>query len=171
VAERGLAEYGLPAVVGGHAHRAGRGGPPLRGLKRVGVTIAHHDQVGKLTDALNLGGGRDGGHEDLGGHAEPVRGVRDRDAVVAARRGRHPDRWHVPEQEVGERAARLERSGALQLLQLERHGTAQVEPQVELHDRGPPHIGADHFVGARDVVTGQHKMRCLGVTTHRRVPP
>jgi len=94
--EGGLAEYGLPLVVGGHAHRAGRRDPLLRGLQRVGVTIACDHQVRQLADALDLGRGGHGGHEDPGRDAQPARGIRDGDAVVAARRGRDPGRRHVP---------------------------------------------------------------------------
>lgn len=56
--EGGLAEYGLPLVVGVRSHRAGGRDPLLRGLQRVGVTIACDDQVRQLTDALDLGPGR-----------------------------------------------------------------------------------------------------------------
>ena len=52
--ECGLAEYGLPLVVGVSAHRSGLRDPLLRGLQGLGVTIARDHQVRHLTDALDL---------------------------------------------------------------------------------------------------------------------
>ena len=64
-----------------------------------------------------------------------MRRVRHRDAVIAAGRGHHTGSWNVPRQQVGEGAARLERSGMLQELQLEGEGVygeaevGSVQPQ------------------------------------------
>jgi hypothetical protein len=164
-----LAEQGLALVEGVHAHRTRTLRPGLRGGQRVGVALAGHHQLrAELPDALYLGRGGHGGYEDPGRHAallaprtHPGRGVGHGHAVVAAG-SRHDSRGrHVPQQQVRERAADLERPGALQLFQLERDGrqtgALRVElAEVDLNHWRPPDERPDRLVGAADVVTGDH---------------
>jgi hypothetical protein len=55
----------------------------LRGLWRVGVTIAGDHQVRELADALDLGRGGHGGHENPGRDAQPGYQREDREGRYA----------------------------------------------------------------------------------------
>jgi hypothetical protein len=74
--------------------------------------------------------------------------------VVAAGRRDDAARRHVPQEEVRERPARLERPGPLERLELEHDlhaGQAEVCAR-QPEDRRPADVGRDHRVGPRDVV-------------------
>ena len=86
------------------------------------------------------------------GMPQPHRGVRDRRAVVAARRGDHACGRRVAKQQVGKGAAGLERAGVLQLFELEGQRERR-QPEVgaaRLDDWGDADIGRDGGVDALD---------------------
>src|SRR5258706_11021460 len=66
-----------------------------------------------------------------------------------------PARRALPQQQVGERAARLERARLLQQLELEQQrDVAKAEVATgDLDDRRAPDVGTDHRLGGRDLVS------------------
>ncbi len=140
------AEDGLGLVVRMHRHSTTGGNPVLAYRQRVRVGRALNDQVrAVLADPGNLGRGRHRRHEDPGRNAEDARRVRHCRAVVTAGGGRNTSRWHRSQEQVRECAAHLERTGVLELLQLESQGAgrqAQFGP-VDRDDRGAPDVAAD----------------------------
>jgi hypothetical protein len=85
-------------------------------------------------DPPDLGRRRHRRHEDLRLDAERARREGHRGAVIAARSRRHAGRRDVAQQQVGEGAARFERAGMLQLLQLEDEAGAR-DAEVGAVDR------------------------------------
>ena len=74
-------------------------------------------------------------HEDACLVAEPVRGERRGDSVIAARRRRHARLGHRARQQVVERPARLERAGMLGQFELETDMGALSQRAVGCHPR------------------------------------
>jgi hypothetical protein len=148
-----------------HGQRAFARRPFLGRVVRIGVAVTAHDQVGaKVLDPRDLGRAGDDRHEDLGRHAQPMGRIGDRHTVIAAGCGHDSGGRHVTEQQVGERATRLERARALHQLQLERDRPASPPSpvssashakiaRVHSDNRCPAHVGRDHAVGTSDVVT------------------
>ena len=85
-------------------------------------------------------GERDGRHEDARGLAGLHRGVGDGDAVIAAGCGDDADCGDGAGQEVGDGAARLERAGVLEELELENDAVsptpASIRPRSAADDTG-----------------------------------
>ena len=159
---------GLGGVVGVHPHRPGRGLPFLAELERLGVGGTADHQVGAVgPDPGHLGRRGHLGHEDPGRDSELARRVGHRGAVVAARRRHHAGRRDLAQQQVGERAAGLERPGVLQLLQLEqqRPGRQPEVGQVHADHRGPPDVRRDQRVDLPYRIRRQ-----LARTRHARLP-
>ena len=72
--------------------------------------------------------------------------------MVAAGRRDHAGLRHVAGQQIGERAARLERAGMLKKLELERQrmaGKAELGA-IDLHHRRPPDKGPDEPLALSD---------------------
>ena len=118
--ERALTEQRLGLVEGVHGERAGLFRPRLARRQRVGVAVAADDEIGAAgADPRNLGGRRDRGHENLRRHLELHRGERHGGAVIAARGRDHARARNRAGEQVREGATRLERSGPLELFELE----------------------------------------------------
>ena len=124
-----MAENRLDLIVGVDRQGTGLFGPSLARRERIGVTFAADHEVGTvIANALNLGGRGDARHEDLRRHAELARRIGDGSAVVPAGSGDHACARNLSREQIGEGAARLERSRMLQLLELQ--GDAErVEPE------------------------------------------
>ena len=106
-----------------------------------------------LAHPVDLRGGRGGRDEDLGVVAQPASRERDGKPVVAAARGDHAARRDVGGEHLAERAARLERAGVLQELELDRDRNVQAEgSRAQLDDRRPSHVGGDPVPRREDVV-------------------
>ena len=126
--DRALAGEDLVLVVGMHDERAAPGGEGLAGGEGLCVALAGQVQRGAQRAQPGLLGSRRGGrNEDVRGQAEVGRRQRDRDAVVAARRGDHAGAaqlggrgwfFHGREDAV-EGAAGLEGARALQAFELQ----------------------------------------------------
>src|SRR6185312_12398863 len=92
----------------------------LARLERIGIALAADLELGAVAaDLLDLRGRGDHGNENRGAHAELHRRIRDRRAVVAARCRDDARLRQAAREQAVERAARLERSGVLQVLELE----------------------------------------------------
>ena len=102
-----------------------------------------------------LAGAATSGTKIVAAQPEPLRGIGDGDAVIAARGGDHAGRRRLPRQQVGEGAARLERAGVLQQFKLQ-HEALAVEPEIggiDPDDRRAPDIGPDQPLGFGDAIT------------------
>ena len=163
-AERALAEHRFRLIERVHRERARLGDPVLAGRERVGVALAHHGDVGAVrADLLDLRRRRHGRHEDLRPHAQAHRRVGDGGAVVTAGGGRHADRGQRAQEQIGERAPRLERSGVLQELELERERKGR-KPEVRAAEgerRRDAHVRRDD---------GAHRLDALLVDRHSAAP-
>ena len=76
--------------------------------------------------------------------------------MVAARGGDDAGRRHCAAQQIGEGAARLERTGVLQEFELEEEG-AGLEAEIgagESDDRGAADVRPDQPLGCGDPITG-----------------
>jgi len=129
--------------------------PALARLERVGVALALDHQLGAVgADALDLRRRRHARHVDAHRLAELARGIGHRRTVVAAGSSDYARLRHLAREQIGERAAHLERAGVLQQLELEaelRHTQAEVARR-HLDDRRAPDIRADQRVDARDFI-------------------
>ncbi len=114
-------------------------------------------------DGRDLGDGRVARHEHLALHAAHERGLCHRSPVVAgARRDEAGAGLLAQRRELGERAAQLERSGALQALGLERHTHPGGGGELLASDRGGAHRDALDR-GARGFeVDRRDQLRCVG---------
>ena len=164
------AEQGLDLVVGVHRHRAGGGDPSLAGGERVGVELAFDDELRTVAaDLLELGGRGDRGHEDGGADAQPAGRAGHRGAVVAARCGGDAGGGNLPEEQVGERAARLERAGVLAQLELEDQADRRVEAEVVaagFDDRGAADVGRDPPVDGGEALAAEVGDGLHGLTSY-----
>ena len=127
---------------------AGCRGPVGAGSEGIGDMGAGDDQLGTVVaDPLRLRRRGDARHEDRRLLAEPHCGIGDGGAVIAARGGGDPDARDFAHQQVGEGAARLERAGMLQVLELEGEATGRQAEigGVDVDDGGPPDIGPDEL--------------------------
>ena len=148
-----MSEERLHLIEGVHGYGTSLCDARLAGGERVRIAVAADDQLRSgLPDPCDLRRRGDRRHEDPRSYPEALGGIGDGDAVVAAR-GRHdPCRGNLAHEEIRERAARLERSRALQLLELQdepERGEAEVSC-VHLKYRRYPHIRPDDPVGRRD---------------------
>jgi hypothetical protein len=153
--------------------------PRLARRQRIGITLAGDDEVGAIVaNARHLRRRRDGRHEDPGRHAKLHRRIGDGGAVIAARRRGDTSRGHLAHEQVGEGAARLERSGMLQQLELEADGgRAEAElGAIDLDDGRAADVRPDEPLGRRDSLAidavSAHVHHCLPPTQRaRRGPP
>jgi hypothetical protein len=133
--------------------------------QRIGIARARNDKLGAVTpDALDLGGRGDVGQKNRGGHAEPLRRIGDRRAMIAAGGRDHAGRGYLAQQQIGKGAARLERAGMLQQFQLE---SDRQRRQAEIGEIGGKQrcaadIGADHGFGRRNALARDLRCRCHG---------
>ena len=85
-----------------------------------------------------------------------------RGAVIPAGSRDHARRRHLAHQQVGECAARFERSGMLQKFELEDQGAAEAEIRaVDLENRRAADVGPDQPLGRCDPFPG---MLCVSTT-------
>ena len=146
-ADRALAEHRLGLVERMHRHRAGLGDIGVARRQRVGDMLACDFQPRAIVaDAFGLRRRGDAGQEDRCRYAEPLRGIGDCRAMIAAGRRGDSGRGHLAQQQVGKRAAHLEGTGMLQHLQLECDGRGR---QPEIGEVGgktwrAAEIGPDH---------------------------
>ncbi len=158
--ERAGAEHGFGLVVCVDGERAGAGDPLLAGRQSLGIAGADHDQFRAIVpDAGDLGGRGDVRDVDPRRDAEGMGGEGDGGAVVAARRCHDPGLGDVPEQQVRERAAGLERPAVLELLELE-HQRPGRQPEfgpVHRDRRRAPHVGPDQRLNGADSLAGHDR--------------
>src|SRR5581483_1214265 len=130
---------GIPAIVGAGVHG-------------VRVALADHDEVGAVgTNPLDLRCGGDARNEDLRTNAPAHRRIRDRRAVIAARRGRDACRGNGAQYQVRERPARLERARNLQRFELQQRVAreAGIRP-AQRQERGRPYPRRNGLVRGSD---------------------
>ena len=143
-------------VVRVQERRAGVEGPLLARREGLGVEAVdhvHRRPVG--TDPLDLHLGRGRRNEDLSWMPQTVRRVGDGQPEVPARRGEHSRLVDVGREHPVERAARLERAGVLQELQLEHESSRNTErPTFQLGDRCVSHPRSEEVAGALHVEPG-----------------
>jgi hypothetical protein len=138
-----------------HEERAALLGVAVACGLRVGVTRAPHDDLGAVrTNRGHLHGGRNLRNEDPRLVPEPLGCERDRDAVVSPRGGRDPGGRNGAREQVVERAARLERAGVLEQLELERDLGVGEGPAVGFEQRRVAYVRGDARVGRADGVGG-----------------
>jgi hypothetical protein len=103
-------------------------------------------------NALLLGRRGDVGHENGGGHAQPMRGIGHRHAVIAAGSRHDAGGRRLSQQQIGERAARLEGAGMLKEFELEGEGARRKAEvgHVGCHERRSLDIGPDDDLGGFD---------------------
>ena len=117
---------------------ADRASPRLvrfRKCQSIGVALAL-DRHGRATgsDAIDLHRACHRRHEYLGGDSEPAGSIGDGDPMIPAGRRDYPGLGDGARQKIVERAARLERPGVLEKLQLQREGMTDAEcPGSDLH--------------------------------------
>ncbi len=150
-----LPQQRLDLIVRVHRHGARATRPVLAGCQRIRVPLAADDEVRSVrADPLDLGGGRDRRHEDLRAHAEAHGGIGHRHAVVPSGGGDDSGRWHGAQQQVGEGAPSLERSGVLHQLELQEKRRAAKPDVRSIHfeDRGQTEVGPDHLIRRLDTL-------------------
>jgi hypothetical protein len=84
--------------------------------------------------------------------------------MIAAGGRDHAGRGYLAQQQVGERAARLERAGMLQHFQLEGHWRRRQAEigEIGLEQRCAADIWADHGFGRRNALARDLRCRCHG---------
>ena len=121
-----------------------------------------------LADAVDLGGRRRVGDEDLGAMTELARGVRHRQPEVPAGGGDDARRRHVGREHLVERSPRLERPRVLHQLELEDERHLQAErARARLHDRRRTDVARDPAARRLDV-RALHDRRLAGELRRHR---
>ncbi|MHC2740901.1 hypothetical protein ACVMFA_006688 [Bradyrhizobium liaoningense] len=158
-----LAEQGFGLIVGMDGKRPGLRDMRLARGERIGVAAARDHKLCAISpDPLGLGRRGDVRHEDRGGNAEPLRRIGHGRAVIAAGRGDDTGLRHLPQQQVGEGAARLERSGMLQHLELEPEGRGRQAEigKIGVKERRAPDMRTDDRLGRRNPLPRNVPCRC-----------
>ena len=153
-AQRPLAGDHIEVVEGMHERRARPLRVPLsqgeRLLDRVALQV--HTRAQTL-DRCDLRHGSVARHVHVAGEIAHARGLRERARVVSGARRDQPAGGRLPQgRHLAERAAQLERAGALQALGLQHHPHARKLGQLVAGNRGSPdrHV-CDRAAGARQV--------------------
>ena len=152
-ADGALPEKGLGLVERVHRGRARVARRSLARRQRVGVPRPRRPRGPRRSrgSARSSRARRPSARRSSRGDAQAHRRVRDRGAVVAARGRDDAGRRDLAQQQVGERAARLEGPGVLERLELERQRKRR-EPEVRaarLDGRRPADVRPDDVVGGR----------------------
>jgi hypothetical protein len=128
--------------------------------QRIGMAPAcHHEPRATVTNRRDLGGRRDGWYVDRRRDAQPPCRKCDRHTMIATRGRDDPRRWHLAQQEIGERATCFKRARELQQVQLEhqRRGHQSEVRGIQGYDRSAPNVGRNPLVRGRYALRGYER--------------